>query len=797
MINSNKSAVSRASFSGILKMEKIFPHKSRRKISSFLQNITTVLGLMYLAFAFSGGDTVVAGKFVGLFMVSLSFMMMLFSFEAFFASYYGGNESEIISASIIYSSGNDLLRSFLLSPFGRLVMLRTEIPQDVVEDFLKKRSGVNINLNTESAESLKIVLGAKELSLFIFDADLEFKKLLASFGIDKKIFSNILDWVLTDREKEYRREAWWWPEYLIKVPGIAKDWNFGRLFYLVKYGRDLATESTSPNIDFDIKEFGNEVKQLESILSKGREANALLVGEPGAGVMDMVLEFVRKLNRGKIHPSLEHKRVFILNWTNLIAANKNKAGLETELLNILNESTRAGNIILVIDDLPGFMHSAEAMGVNIQSLLDPFLVSSLQLLATSDNQKFHQFIAKNPNLMVRFGQINIEETDEEKTIEIIENTVRKIEKKKGLFFSYPAIKEIVTGTAQYFPGKIMPDGAIDLLFEITESPLKKSDHIHRDDVLDFIEMKTKIPLGKMEATEKEKLLHLEPILHEKIIGQEEAISVISNAMRRTRADIRNTKKPIGTFLFLGPTGVGKTETAKALASVFFGDERFMLRLDMTEYQKTDSLERLIGSFGSGKPGVLSAMLRDNPYGVLLLDEFEKSEKDVQNLFLQILDEGFFSDMEGKKVSLRNVIIIATSNAASDYIFQLVSGGKDIGIAKDEIMRKVIDTGVLKPELINRFDATVVFHPLDTSELFQIAKLMLNKLKKRLSEKGIELIITDELAMIVATQGANDIFGARPMNRYIQDKIEQYIAHKMISGELVGGNRIEINPKDLG
>ncbi|HRY62447.1 MAG TPA: ATP-dependent Clp protease ATP-binding subunit [Candidatus Paceibacterota bacterium] len=796
MIKTNPNTVRRASFSGILGLEKIFPHKTRRKVYLFLRNITIVIGLLYLALIFAGGNESVTLKTLGVFMVFLGVAMALFSFEAFFASYYGGNESKVLSGQIIISSKENLLKSFARSPFGLKVILRTEIPIEIFSELFNKNEGENEFLDIAKGDSPGDILNAKELALAIFDKDQDLKKLLASYGIDKKIFEDILDWAIVDLEKEYRRELWWWPEYLIKIPGIGKDWNFGRLFYLVKYGKDLTPEATSPSIDFDIKEFGVEVKQLENILSKGREANAMLVGEPGVGVLDMVLEFVRKLNRGKIHPALEYKRVFLLNWNILTASNKDKNSLERELINTLNEALGAGNIILVIDDLPGFMASADALGVNVQSILDPYLASLLQILATSDNGKFHKVIEKNPDLMRRFDKINIEETDEAKTIEIIENTVRKIEKTKGLFFSYPAIKEIVTGANQYFPGTVMPDGAIDLLFEIISSSLRTNDYISRNDVLNFIEMKTKIPLGKMEATEKEKLLHLEPILHERIVGQEEAISVISNAMRRTRADIRNSKKPIGTFLFLGPTGVGKTETAKALASVFFGDERFMLRLDMTEYQKADSLQRLIGSFESGKPGVLSAMLRENPYGVLLLDEFEKAEKDVQNLFLQILDEGFFSDMDGKKVSLRNVIIIATSNAASDYIFQLVKGGKDPVGLKDDVVQKIVDNGIFKPELLNRFDASVIFHPLDKSELFQIAKLMLIKLKKRLAEKGIEFVVTDELAMAVATEGANDIFGARPMNRYIQDKIEQFIAKKMIAGELAGGSKLEINPKEL-
>jgi ATP-dependent Clp protease ATP-binding subunit ClpC len=776
----------------VLPMEIFFPHKIRKTVYGILKTATILIGLAGVIIILLGVREDLYDQALGAFFVFLSFLMVLFSIESFFGSYYGKHESELISSGILYSSKGDLLRSFLKSKFGQRVVLRTEIPKDVIRDFLEQGGREMVSVTPEDD-----VGGVKDLALFILEKDATFKKLLASFGIDKKNLENILDWVVVDFEKEYRREAWWWPEFLSKIPGMAKDWNFGRLFYLVKYGEDLATKALSQSAEFDVKEFGNEVSQLEAILSTGRQANALIIGEAGVGVIDLILEFVRKLNRGKIHPALEHKRAFRLNWNNLVAANKDKTALESEILNVLNEAERAGNIILVIENIPDFILSVNAMGIILSSLLKPYLnSSSLQLIATTDNHKFHLHIEKDPELSANFSKIGVEETGEHKTIKIIENTVRKIEKKKGLIFSYPAIKEIVTAAMQYFPGSVMPDGAIDLLFEIIASGQIRHGHVSRETVLDFVEMKTKIPLGKLESTEKEKLLHLESILHERIIGQEEAISVISNAMRRTRADIRNTKKPIGTFLFLGPTGVGKTETAKALSAVFFGDERFMMRLDMTEYQKADSLERLIGSFNSGKPGVLSTMLRESPYGVLLLDEFEKAEKDVLNLFLQILDEGFFSDMDGKKVGLRNVIIIATSNAASDYIFQIVKEGRDLEKMKDDIVHKIVDTGIFKPELINRFDASVIFHPLDKSQLFQIAKLMLGKLRKRLADKGIDFIVTDELAMAIATEGSNEIFGARPMNRYIQDKIEQYVAEKMIAGEIIGGSRIELKPSDL-
>jgi ATP-dependent Clp protease ATP-binding subunit ClpA len=246
---------------------------------------------------------------------------------------------------------------------------------------------------------------------------------------------------------------------------------------------------------------------------------------------------------------------------------------------------------------------------------------------------------------------------------------------------------------------------------------------------------------------------------------------------------------MGSFLFLGPTGVGKTETAKALARVFFGGESDMMRLDMSEYQDNDSMKKLIGSFTDEKPGVFSSMVREKQYGVVLLDEFEKTNHDVLNLFLQIFDEGYFSDMLGQKVSVKNIIFIATSNAGAEKIFEMVKYGKNPKDYQEEIIEEIVSQGLFKPELMNRFDGTIIFKPLSKEDLEQIARLMLKRVEKRLIDKGIILNITDELINFIVQNGTNDAFGARPMNRLIQDEFEGKIATMMISGEIRSGYKI--------
>jgi ATP-dependent Clp protease ATP-binding subunit ClpC len=313
----------------------------------------------------------------------------------------------------------------------------------------------------------------------------------------------------------------------------------------------------------------------------------------------------------------------------------------------------------------------------------------------------------------------------------------------------------------------------------------------------LVEVKTGIPREAASgSTDTKTLLNLEKILAERIIGQEEGVKAIAAAMRRARAGITNPKRPMGSFLFLGPTGVGKTETTKALADSFFGGESAIIRLDMSEYRTMDALERLIGNFDLGKPGVLTSALRDKPYGVLLLDEFEKTSKDVLDLFLQVLDEGMFADMSGRKVSARNLIIIATSNAGSEMIWQMVKEGGPGALNKEVIIEDIIKRAIFKPELLNRFDGVVVFHPLGRDELTRIAELMVKKFSKSLADKGLEIAITPELINALVEKGSDPTFGARPMNRAIQDKVETMIADKILSGAAQPGTKIIFTPEEI-
>lgn len=801
--------ISRINYRPLFIVEGIISHKYRKVIALLLLLISVLLFLIVLVLTFGSG---IAGlstfasltpRILGLGYIIFSFWIVFFMSNAFFYSYYFMTPSEVkglfIDFDLAYSinrlSPNDITGSFFSLILGSRFLLRTGIKKEDMDSFLSNRKSI-LTSEKFSCDTSDGVLNLVDFVTSLYDSDPELQKFLLSQSIQKKDLIAIATWIMEIHASRHRLEGWWLKDSLDRIPNIGQSWSYGEAYTLYKYERLVAPVSS---LRYGVRaSYGDaELKEIQTILSKDRQGNAIFVGDDFSGQLQVISKLKEMIANGTSSYQLKNRRVVILDVDSLTSQNGSKAVFEAELIKILQESIYAGNIILVIDNMPAFVNSVSSFGSDLSTLLEPYLSSSiLKIIALSSVDLFHSVLERNSIFMQSFEKVQMEEIDDLSVVRVLQNEIVKYEA-AGMLFTFLSLVEIANSSVRYFPSAVMPDKAIDLLSEIVPKLASQGKTIvEKEDVLRLVQEKTGIPTGEIGGEEREKLLNLESILRARVIGQEEAIVAISNSMRRARSGIENPNRPLGSFLFLGPTGVGKTETTKALADVFFGSEGHIVRLDMSEYSGFDSVAKLTGSFETKQPGVLSSMLREHPYGVLLLDEFEKTTKEVMNLFLQILDEGFFSDMSGKKVIARNLIIIATSNAGSDIIWQTMKAGKDLLSSKDSIIESIISQKIYTPELLNRFDGVILFHPLVSESIRKIAKISLDKLKNRLAEKGIDLLINDELVDFVAEKGSDPKFGARPINRAISDEIEQIIAKKIISGVIPKGSQIVLSKDEL-
>ncbi len=788
-------------YAKIIRSSRLYPVLILEElISSAARNILLKVGtlaiLLVLGVSLPNG---IAPQVSGLLLMLIAILLILAAIELFFRSYYYESiitneytDQDIFTFTvgrILRNIHHDkILKAYLYSPTGRQVTRRLGLDRNAVDAFLASHAALPTEpLHFAAGE----VLTLRQLTTWLLTAYPAWQEWLLTFDLQTDDVLAVVDWVVRDIETAARRRRWWSAERLERVAPIAQDWSYGETFGLMRYSKDLTATATPEAPQATISQ---EVQALETVLARVHEANALLVGATAENLDSVLWRFARTLKAGATLPALQNKRLIVLHVADFLAASSDRQNLEQGLSKLLAEAAAAGNVILAIDNFPNLLQAGEALQADVVALLEPYLNSgTLQLVALSETEVFHRALEPRAGLMTRFEKIDVNEGNDERIITELEDLAEELERTNPVVITYPALRMIYTNAEQYFQTDSLTDKATDLLIEAVPWALGHGKSVIDRSVVEALTKdKTSIPVGAIDAGEKQKLLGLEAALHARVIGQATALKAVANAMRRGRTGIRNPKRPMGSFLFLGPTGVGKTETAKALAAVFFGREDALLRLDMSEYQSSDALARLIGSFGSGQPGVLANLLRQNPYGVLLLDEFEKTNREVLNLFLQILDEGFFSDMNGKRVNARNIIFIATSNAGAELLWQMVKSGRDPVAAKDELVNNLVSQGIYKPELLNRFDDVIIFHPLSETDLLQVARLQLERLATRLKKQGIMVSVTDELVATVVAQGSNAVFGARPMQRFIQDEVEQRLAEAMIKGEVGSGSYVSFD-----
>lgn len=796
-------------YSSVFSLEDLLSHKKRKLIAEIFLVVTFLILMVFLLVLSSEIIVKIQGleniktKLLGAGYLSLSVWIIFFASNAFFYSYYFKKPTDVrgifIDLDLAYVitklSPKDITGSFFNTLLGGRFILRTGIKPEEVEKFLESRIKY-LTADDFTCDPTDNILDLVDFVNSLYESDTELQRFLFNQGIQKKDWSAIAMWIMEIHWKRHSLEGWWSKERLQSIPSVGQGWSYGEAFTLKKYERYLPfPETTRYGVHTTYGE--KEYKELQSVLAKNRQGNVVLVGDDFSGQLQLVARLKQDISNNTSLEELKGKKVVVLDVDFLSSGTGAKAKFESELIKILKEAEYAGNLIIVIDNLPSFIQSVNTYGSDLATLLEEYLNSSiLKFIALSSNDLFHSVIEKNGIFVQSFETIIMNEVDDLNTVKILQNEIIQYER-RGMLFTYLALVEMVQSSIRYFPTGIMPDKAIDLLSEIVPKLEQKGKTIvERTDVQQLVEEKTGIPVGEVRKDERDKLLNLENILRARVVGQEEAIVAISNSMRKARSGIENPNRPLGSFLFLGPTGVGKTETTKALAEVFFGSSENINRLDMSEYSGFDSLDKLIGSFDAGKPGILSSIIREHPYGVLLLDEFEKTTKEVMNLFLQILDEGFFSDGLGKRVMARNLVIIATSNAGSSLIWEAMQSGEDLSKSKEKIIDNIISQKIYTPELLNRFDGVVLFHPLSKNDLVKIAEISLRKLESRLAERGIDLDVNDELIDFVASKGDDPKFGARPINRAISEEVEQVIAKKMISGEVSRGSKVVLSKSDF-
>lgn len=689
---------------------------------------------------------------------------------------------------------NDTALAFCSSLLGSNALMRSGISPESIDSYLSsQRKKIPAKTVTLPEDEIFSLIG---LGKYLLMHDIGFNDLVKSAGVSEEVFIGSLRWVIGSYHQEKRRARWWSKDNLSRTTGIGREWTYGTAFLLEKFSRDIRTSAVFSTLTTD-SSFGKEkISEIESALARTQSSNVLIIGEAGVGKTDLVMEISERMRLGKSLDAISGKQIIVLDTTRLFALNKDKQSLEITLINMFDEATLAGNIIVVIENISKFIREAESMGVFIPELLDQYLaLPQIQIIATETPSEYHTHLETLGSFARRFAEVLIDSPDLSATTRILQNIALQNEYRYKIFFTYGSLKAITNSADRYIVEGVMPDKAVELLVDIaTKANETKTQIITEDFVYEVVSNKTGVPAGPVQDSERDLLLHLEDRLHQQVIGQDSAITAIAKAMRRARAGIQSSEKPIGSFLFLGPTGVGKTETAKALAKIFFGGEGKMQRLDMSEYSGSDSLERLLGT--GEEAGVLPTLLREHPYCVLLLDELEKASQSVHDIFLQILDEGIFTDARGMKINARNTIIIATSNAGSQLILKTVKLRKELTHLAQEIIDNIVREGVYRPELINRFDSTIIFEPLTVEQQTEVASLMIRDLYKRVEDKGYELDVNSDVLEILAEKSYHPEFGARPMRRVIQDVIEEKVAQKIITGSVAKGDVIRLLLEDF-
>lgn len=608
---------------------------------------------------------------------------------------------------------------------------------------------------------------------------------LLKLGLSLQDFFDTLDF-LQRKERQWRLTYLWEEDFKVKhLKGVNRGWVGIPTPTLDSVSEDL-TKRAAAELVPDFIGRGEIVKRVINILSQQKGQNVLIVGEPGSGRGALVRFLAKLIIAGDAPSALATKRLVRIDYTKLLAGVLNQGELAQRVNNFFEEVKFSGNIILYVDEIQDLGLGEAGNQLNLYSLMLPYIESSdFQFVAVTEESNLSRVIEKNKSFASLFTKVQLSPATVSETVDILKNKSIAYERYRKICTSLLAMKKIAQLSQQYVHDLVMPDAALHVL---EESLVEAKDGWVKSTVVEkVVQSRTAVPIAEASSELKKKLLNLEEVIHQKMIDQEEAVKVVALSLRRSAAHLRDLNRPIGTFLFVGPTGVGKTELAKTLNEVYFAGSGTFIRLDMSEYQTPEAIDKLIGK--SGEDGYLTDIVHHHPYSLILLDEFEKAESKVLNLFLQVFDDGRLTSGSGTTVDFTNTIIIATSNAASLTIARGLSAGKRVEELKEQVNEELLK--IFQPELINRFDEVVVFKPLSPTDLQSIVKLKLDSLGAMMKEQGYKVEFAPQLLEYLAKKGYDPAMGARPLRRLIQDTLEAKLSELILQNKLPKGQSFQV------
>ena len=739
---------------------------------------------------------------------------------------------------------------------------------DSIVGFTPRTKRVIENAFREAKKTNSDYIGTEHLLLGIIkEGDCVAIRILLDLDVNiQKIYNDIVNVINEDVASGNLKET----------SDLSNNGSYNQTQTLNQYGIDLTKRALEGKLDPVIGR-KEEIDRVIQILSRRMKNNPCLIGEPGVGKTAVVEGLAEKITSDDVPEILKNKRIVSLDISSMVAGAKYRGDFEERIKKCLNEVKKAGDVILFIDEIHTIVGAGSAEGaVDAANILKPLLArGEIKVIGATTLNEYRKYIEKDSALERRFSPVTVKEPTEEDTIKILSGIRDKYEAHHNVKISDEAIKAAVELSVRYINDRFLPDKAIDLIDEaaskiriksfeepsnlkILENEIeaikkekeelvkmqdfekaaelrdiqkgkeenlenerkkwkdksnKKVINLTEEDIAEVISGWTRIPVQKITETENEKLRNLEKNLHERVVGQNEAVEAVSKAIRRGRVGLKDPNRPIGSFLFLGPTGVGKTELSKALAESLFGNEDSMIRIDMSEYMEGHSVSKLIGSppgyVGYDEGGQLTEKIRRNPYSVILFDEIEKAHPDVMNMMLQILDDGRLTDSNGRTVNFKNTVIIMTSNVGARLITDkktlgFVSNDNDSGNEENSKEYEETKKDVLaelkkqfRPEFINRIDEIIVFHKLQKEELRQIVDIMLNIVIKRMESQDIKIEVNDEVKDKIIEVGMDSAYGARPLKRTIQNMIEDKLAEAILAGKIKKGKLAKISLNDKG